>query len=352
MTKTGFIISFFVMILVMLSCSFVKEKLLEIKDEIDKEETTNEKTNRITTTKDIIFYNKYIEVSKNISSPVDLIQDGYLSSVPDPKTVSKYSFVLLIVPQVQLGFLETTIKNYKRSYYDDGELSKLEADNSDMKAEVEKNFERLIPAVEDYMKTARKVINFYTDREYKNNLSKAVTYDNKIKQKYEEYEFAFDVFTETINKYKPERVIKDPDDYSDPDEKVIVIIQNALESTIEKAESFNENLKVIKKETEVGSLIKELREFEETFEIEKQKVLSAEYSVLTKFMKYSFEDYFSKTVTDFIKHTDKFLGIMQAGNISNAEFKVGYDNVILYYNLMITSYNSTLTTLNTFQTYK
>jgi hypothetical protein len=260
--------------------------------------------------------------------------------------------VLLIVPQVQLGFLETTIKNYKRSYYDDGELSKLEADNSDMKAEVEKNFERLIPAVEDYMKTARKVINFYTDREYKNNLSKAVTYDNKIKQQYEEYEFAFDVFTETINKYKPERVIKDPDDYSDPDEKVIVIIQNALESTIEKAESFNENLKVIKKETEVGSLIKELREFEETFEIEKQKVLSAEYSVLTKFMKYSFEDYFSKTVTDFIKHTDKFLGIMQAGNISNAEFKVGYDNVILYYNLMITSYNSTLTTLNTFQTYK
>ena len=153
-------------------------------------------------------------------------------------------------------------------------------------------------------------------------------------------------------KYKPEIVIRDPDDYTDPDEKVIVIIQNALERTSDKAESFHEMFREINKDSDVAPVIKELSEFEKTFKVEQEKVISAEYSEVTKYMKYSFEDYFSKTVKDFINHTEKFLDSMKGGKLTDLEFKTGYDIVILYYNLMVTAYNSTLITINSFLTYK
>jgi len=134
-------------------------------------------------------------------------------------------------------------------------------------------------------------------------------------------------------------------------EKVVVILQNALENTIEKAESFNEKFKETNNNTDITSLVEELRVFEKTFELESEKVMSAEYSDMTKYMKYNYEDYFSKTVTDFVRHADKFLDKMKSRNLSSSEFKQGYNDVILYYNLMITSYNTTLVTVNMFQTY-
>lgn len=347
MNNIKFFVSVFILLSVLLSCSFLEKMFSEL-----KEESPYEKTDETTSLHDIIFYNKYFEVSRNISSTVDNIQNGYLSIVPDPKNVNRNSFIMMIGPEIQLGFLETTLKNYKRAFYDDGELSKLEADNSSMEHDLEDSFERLIPAVEDYMKTARKVVNYYKDNKYKNDLSKAVQYDKEIKQKYEEYEFLLDVYTEMLIKYKPEIVIRDPDDYTDPDEKVIVIIQNALERTSDKAESFHEMFREINKDSDVAPVIKELSEFEKTFKVEQEKVISAEYSEVTKYIKYSFEDYFSKTVKDFINHTEKFLDSMKGGKLTDLEFKTGYDIVILYYNLMVTAYNSTLITINSFQTYK
>ncbi|MBC8485117.1 MAG: hypothetical protein H8D45_03645 [Bacteroidetes bacterium] len=352
MNNIKFFTSVFVMITVLLSCSFWEKMFSELKEEIGKEESPDEKTNETTSLQDIIFYNKYLEISRNISSAVDNIQKGYLSIIPDPKKVNRNSFIMMIGPEIQLGFLETTLKNYKRAFYDDGELSKLEVDNSSMEHDLEESFEKLIPAVEDYVKTARKVVNYYKDNEYKNNLSKAVQYDAEIKQKYEEYEFLLDVYTEMLNKYKPEIVIRNPDDYTDPDEKVVIIIQNALEKTSNKAESFHEMFKDINNGSDVAPVIEELSEFEKTFKAEQDKVMSAEYSEVTKYMKYSFEDYFSKTVKDFITQTDKFLDSMKRGKLNDLEFKTGYDIVILYYNLMVTAYNSTLITINSFQTYK
>ena len=332
---------------VLLSCSFLEKMFSEL-----KEESPDEKTNDTTSLQDIIFYNKCLEISRNISSAVDNIHNWYLHIVPDPKNVDKYSFIMMIVPEVQLGFLETTLKNYKRSFYDDGELSKLEADNSYMEHDLEESFDRLIPAVEDYMKKGRKVVNFYKNNEYKNDLSKTVQYDKELKQKYGEYEFLLDVYTEMLIKYKPEIVIRDPDDYTDPDEKVIVIIQNALEKTSDKAESFHEMFREINKDSDVAPVIEEVSEFEKTFKVEQEKVMSAEYSEVTKYMKYSFEDYYSKTVKDFITQADKFLDSIKGGKLTDLEFKTGYDIVILYYNLMVTAYNSTLITINSFQTYK
>ena len=346
MNSIKFFTSVFILISILLSCSFLEKKFSEL-----KEDSTNEKSTETTSLQDILFYNKYLEISRNISSAVENIQKGYLSIVPDPKKVNRNSFIMMIGPEIQLGFLETTLKNYKRAFYDDGELSKLEADNSSMKKDLEESFERLVPAVEDYMKTARRVVSFYKNNEYKNNLSKAVQHDKEIKQKYEEYEFLLDVYTEMLNKYKPQIVIRDPDDYSDPDDKVVVIIQNALEKTSDKAESFHEMFKEIRKDSDAAPLIEELSEFEKTFKTEQDKVMSAEYSEITKYMKYSFEDYFSKTVKDFITQADKFLDSMKGRKLNDVEFQVGYDNVILYYNLMVTAYNSTLVTIYSFQTY-
>ena len=346
MNNIKFFVSVFILLSVLLSCSFLEKMFSEL-----KEESPDEKTVETTSLQDIIFYNKYLEISRNISSAVDNIQNGYLSIVPDPKKINRNSFIMMIGPEIQLGFLETTLKNYKRSFYDDGELSRLEADNSNMEHDLEESFDRLIPSVEDYMKTARKVVSFYKNNEYKNNLSKAVQYDKEIKQKYEEYEFLLDVYTETLNKYKPQIVIRDPDDYSDPDEKVVVIIQNALETTSEKGESIHEMLKEINKDSDVTNIIEELSEFEKSFKVEQDKVMSAEYSEITKYMKYNFEDYYSKTVKDFISNARKFLDSMKDRKLNDVEFKVGYDNVILYYNLMVTAYNSTLVTIYSFQTY-
>lgn len=347
MKDIKFIISVFLLTSVLLSCSFLEKKFSEF-----TEESPDKKSPETTSLQDIIFYNKYLEISRNISSAVDNIQKGYLSIVPDPKKVNRSSFIMMIGPEIQLGFLETTLKNYKRSFYDDGELSKLEADNSRMENDLQESFEKLLPAVEDYMKTARKVVSFYKDNKYKNNLSKAVQYDKEIKQKYEEYEFVLDVYTDMLDKYKPIILIKDPDDYSDPDDKVVVIIQNALETTSNKGESINEMFKDINKNSDITPIIEELSEFEKTFKAEQDKVIFAEYSEVTKYMKYSFEDYFSKTVKDFITQTDKFLDSMKRGKLNDLEFKTGYDIVILYYNLMVTAYNSTLITINSFQTYK
>lgn len=346
MNSIKFFASVFVLISVLLSCTFLEKMFSEL-----KEKSPDDKTAETTFLQDIIFYNKYLEISRNISSAVDNIQKGYISVIPDPQKANRNSFIMMIGPEIQLGFLETTLKNYKRAFYDDGDLSKLEADNSDMENDLEACFERLIPVVEDYMKTARKVVSFYKDNKYKNNLSKAVQYDKEIKQKYEEYEFVLDVYTDMLDKYKPIILIKDPDDYSDPDDKVMVIMQNALETTSNKGELINEMFKDINKNSDVTPIIEELSEFEKSFKVEQGKVMSAEYSEVTKYMKYNFEDYYSKTVKDFIAQADKFLDNMKDGKITDLEFKTGCDIVILYYNLMVTAYNSTLITIYSFQTY-
>ena len=137
MNSIKFFTSIFVLLSVLLSCSFLEKKFLEL-----QKESPDEKTNGTTSLQDIIFYNKYLEISRNISSAVDNIQNGYLSIVPDPQKVNRNSFIMMIGPEIQLGFLETTLKNYKRAFYDDGELSKLEADNSRMENDLERKFRK------------------------------------------------------------------------------------------------------------------------------------------------------------------------------------------------------------------
>jgi hypothetical protein len=94
-----------------------------------------------------------------------------------------------------------------------------------------------------------------------------------------------------------------------------------------------------------------LDNFEAGFKEESKKVESADFTDRTKFMKYNFEDYFTKTVNDFVNETRKFLARVNTGKLNLKNFNSGYDNVMNYYNYMINAYNSSIGTLNTYQSY-
>jgi hypothetical protein len=94
-----------------------------------------------------------------------------------------------------------------------------------------------------------------------------------------------------------------------------------------------------------------LDEFENKFKEDKSKVESVEFTDRTKYMKYNFEDYFTKTVNDFVKESRKLFDSMNKKKMNDREFNSGYDNVINFYNYMINAYNSSIGTLNTFKTY-
>src|SRR3990172_8438824 len=134
MTKVNkkfiYILAFFVAIFLIISCSSfnkLKEKLSSKKDTETTEQMVKEETKEVTSTDDIAFYNKYIEVSDKIQDEGDKVYKDYINDVPEPKTITKNSFIMAIRLSFSVGSLERLIKEYKRSYFDGGDLSKLNA---------------------------------------------------------------------------------------------------------------------------------------------------------------------------------------------------------------------------------
>jgi hypothetical protein len=342
-------------LLLSISCSLIdnlkeksgnKEKESEKKEEIVKEETTKSNSQ-----KDLQFYNKYIDVLNKISEEVEQLQKAYFDDIPDPKTVKKNSMIFAIRPDVYSSSLERLIKEYNRSYFDNGELAKLEADNETMKNEIETGFKDVLKMLEEYYNTSRTVIDYYTNKEYENNPSLASDYDVKIREAYDKFKESYDKLNATVRKYKPPRNLRDPDKISNPDEKAAAVLMNTYENTLDGAEAFYEKFKGVNMNSDASEMIKMLDEFERKFNEDKSKVESVEFTDRTKYMKYSFEDYFSKTVNDFIRESKKFLDSMNRKKTNKRSFDSGYDNVINYYNYMINAYNSSINALNTFQTY-
>ena len=71
MKKFIYIIAFFVAIFLIISCSSfnkLKEKLSSKKDKETTEKTVNNEDKEVSSTNDIAFYNKYIEVSNKIQA--------------------------------------------------------------------------------------------------------------------------------------------------------------------------------------------------------------------------------------------------------------------------------------------
>ncbi|RPI18289.1 MAG: DUF3829 domain-containing protein [Ignavibacteriae bacterium] len=353
MNKAKFFISLLIIISVSLSCSLfnsLKEKISSKKDkeqkweDTDKEETVSENSGL-----DLAFYNKYIEVINKVQESIENIHKSYIENVPDPKSLSKSSFILVITADMYVNNLERDVKEFKRSLYDNGELSKLETDNKEMKNDIENEFRHVLTQMEEYHKTARKVIDYYKNKDYEKDLSLAAGYDTEMKDQWEKSKTAYEKLAGLVKKYKPKREYRDPDKISNPDKKSMAVLMNAYENTLEEAEAFHEKFERADKNSNWSDITASLDDFEKGFKAETDKVNSTEYTETTKFLKYSYEDYFTKTVNDFVKEARSFINKVQSNKLNEREFNTGYDDVVRYYNYMINAYNTSTQTLNTYQ---
>ncbi len=176
MSKYRFITAIVITFLLVTSCSFVdklKEKISSKDDSKDKkEETKKEETKEVTSTADLAFYNKYIEVSNKIQDAGEKVYKDYISDVPAPKSLSKSSFVMAISFKLSADNLERVNKEYNRSFFDGGELSKLNA-SGEMKSEIESNFKALLKTMDEYYTVSSKVAEYYSKNQFKEDLSKA-----------------------------------------------------------------------------------------------------------------------------------------------------------------------------------
>ena len=175
--------------------------------------------------------------------------------------------------------------------------------------------------------------------------------DNELRNKYDEYSKSFDTFKEVLKKYKPKRVVKNPDDISNPDEKAVAILQNTIEATIDDAEKVYDKFSVVDEKSDLTEFKNATSDFKKKFEIEKNKVLSAPFSDKSKYLKHSFEDYFMKMTNDFINACEEFAKKQESGKLKGNNFGYEYDNVKNRYNYMVQAFNSTIGMTNSFRIY-
>lgn len=336
----------FISIFILAGCSIVnkfKEKLSSEKN-ADKKEVIIEQTKEVTAGGDMNFYNAYIEVMNKIQDPCESIYRDYIRDVPEPGSVTKNSLIIPVGMQVGAQTLERTIKEYKRSLLDGGELSKLKA-SDEMQKEIESDLKSLLPAMEEYQKVSAKVSDYYFKREYVKDMSKVKPYDEEMKSAYKTYKTEYVKFSEDLKKYKPKRKIHDPESASDPDEKTSLIMLNAYGDLLDAAEAFYESFDGLEYKSDLSDAKSKLAEFEKTYNKSKSSVMNASFSEKIKFMKYNFEDYFSKTAVNFIDAGNIFFDSAPGAKNENA-FKSKYNDVINSYNNMISSYNTGIGTIN------
>ena len=353
MQKYRFISALVVMFFIITSCSMVdklKEKISSKDDKGDtKEETTKEETKEVTSTADLEFYNKYIEVSNKVQDAGEKVYKDYISDVPAPKSITKSTFVMAISFKLSADNLERVYKEYNRSLFDGGELSKLNA-TSEMKSEFEGNFKDVLKSMDEFYNTSIKVAEYYTKNEFKEDLSKTETYDEQMKTAYEKYKSSFDKFSNSVKKYKPQRKVRDIESIKNPDEKSVAILMNSYENTLDKAEEFYDAFNGLEYKGDYSKAKDKFREFEASFKEDKSSVLNAEFSEKTKYMKYSYEDYFVKMTNMFLDAGTKFFDHAPSAKDMN-DFNRTYDDVVNNYNYMITAYNTNINIVNSFRVY-
>lgn len=353
MSKYRFIISLIIAGFLVTSCSTIdklKEKLSSKDDNKDKkEETKKEETKEVTAGADLDFYNKYIEVSNKIQDAGEKVYKDYVNDIPSPKSLSKSSFIIAVSFKLSSDNLERIYKEYNRSYFDGGELSKLNA-SSDMKSDIEGNFKTLLKVMEEYYNVSSKVADYYSKNEWKNDLTKAGAYDDDLKTAYEKYKSAFDKFSDSVKKYRPQRKVRDIESYKNPDEKSVAVLMNAYENTLDNAEEFYDAFNGLEYKGDYSKAKEKFAKFEKSFKEDKNSVLSAEFSEKTKYMKYSYEDYFVKMTNMFLDAGTKFFDHAPSAS-DQGDFNRTYDDVVNNYNYMISAYNTNINVVNMFRVY-
>lgn len=341
----------FVTIGFLIGCSKITKIFEEVKNESNTSKGGEGSFGDEPSANDVEFYNKYIEVLNTLSPGVDDFQKTYYQTVPDPSKLSKSSFVSVGITVIYLNSMESNLKKYKRSYFEGGDLSKLNTTNENMKTEIETAFKNFITVIESYREIGLRINEYYKDNNYKDDLSKAKVLDIELRNKYDEYSKSFDGFKDVLKKYKPKRVVKNPDDISNPDEKAVAILQNAIEATIDEAENVYNKFSGVDEKSDLSEFKTATSEFKRKFEIDKGKVLSAPFSDKSKYLKHSFEDYFMKMTNDFINACEEFAKKQESGKLSGNKFGYEYDNVKNRYNYMVQAFNSTIGMTNSFRVY-
>ena len=352
MSGIKFLFSLIVSIGLLTGCSIVtkvKEKLSSSKENKTTKEATKEMTKDDVSGDDLNFYNRYIEVMNKIQESGENVKKYYLSDVPSPGSVTKNSLIIPVSFKLSVSTLGNTSKNYSRSLLDGGELSKLKA-SPDMQNELENDLKELLPAMDQYKTVSEKVSDYYSNRDYKNDLSKVKPYDEEMKSAYDNYKKAFNKFSADLKKYKPKRKIYDPSTASDPDEASSQVMLNAYGNILDAAEAFFESFENLNFKGDMIPAETMFKDFEKTFNESKNSVKNAEFSEKVKFMKYNFEDYFSTNVESFIKTGTAFFDTYPQLKNEN-EFRIKYNDMISKYNSMINSYNSNIGTINSIRSW-
>jgi biopolymer transport protein ExbB/TolQ len=233
--------------------------------------------------------------------------------------------------------------------FDGGELSKLTA-SKNMKKEIEDNFKELLKEMKDFYGISAKVSDYYNNKEYKNDISKAVEYDEEFKTAYEKFNSVFNKFNQSIKKYKPKRKIRDLQSIKDPIQKSMAALLNSYEGTIELAEEFYDEFSTLKYKDDHSKAKEKINKYAENLNKEKNVVQSIEFTDATKHMKYNYEDHFVKTSEEFIKSANTLFE-KEPSIKSEAEYNQLYNDVVNSYNSMIYIYNANTQAINTFTTY-
>lgn len=346
-----FILALFICVGFTLGCSLITK----LKEELNKEDTTTleevkeETTGEEGSYMDLEYYNKYIGESNDMSEALENVQNAYISNVPEPKTIKKSSLILVVMADTYLTMLDTELRDQGRSLNDGGELSKLEA-SGEMKETIEADYRDWMSTIQSYIETAKKVFGYYKDGLYKEDLSKAEPYDKEIQDKYKKCIDSYNRLLADLKKFKPEREERDPDDYSNPDEKAVVILENALYRVLDQSDLYITEFK--KSDIpNAGELKKQQDELQKVFDEEYSKVMDAPFTDKSKYLKYSFEDYFSKMVKQMIESSGDLIKVIESGNTKDYKYKNAYDAVTRNYNYVIDAYNSSINTLNSFVVY-
>lgn len=322
----------------------LKEKLSTKKDIPEIKEVTKESTSG---KEDLRFYNKYIDAMNKIQEAGEGINKNYASSIPEPASISKNSLIIPVTFSLAVQTMERTLKEYKRSFLDGGELSKLSA-SKEMQTEIEADFRNLLSSMESYYNTAEKVSKYYSAGEFKNDLSKAKPYDEEMKGAYEKYKSDFRKFSGDLKKYKPKREVIDPTTISNPDQRSARVMLNAYGNILDAAETFYESFESLDYKSDMTQAKESFGRFKADYDKNKNDVLNSEFTEKTKFMKYSFEDYFANMADKFIESGNRFFE-KGPGSKNGGEYRKLYNDLIDKYNSMITAYNTSIQNISYFQ---
>lgn len=343
MNNFKFFLSLILTILIFTGCSYVN-KLKEKLDYKNKKDVTVQESKVPSYDDDIIFYNKYTDAVNKLREAGEGVYKDYLRDIPESASIRKNTLIIPVGFSLSVSGLERTLKEYKRSLFDAGELSKLKASET-MKNEIELDMKNLLNIMDEYYLIAKKVSDYYSDSGFKNDLSKIKPYDEEIKSAYAKYTEAVSKFSSALKKYKPKREKRDPESFSNPDERSSELMLGSYGDILDAAEKFYESFSKLKFNGNADEALKYFREYERIFEQKKQNILSGEFTEKTKFMKYNFEDYFSNTSGKFTASGNKFFSDYN-GFKSEEVFKNKYNEVIVNYNYMVQSYNTSISSIN------